>query len=70
MNHAAYLIQNERNDLLKLYDTKERQIIKAQKAMEDNIQMVQDSFVQMNEERQKFNKTVAELNKKIRELEA
>jgi len=55
MNHAAYLIQEERNALLKLMDKKEKQLIKVQKAMDSNVEMVHDELEKINLERQSFN---------------
>ena len=69
MNHAAHLIQGERNKLLKLCDLKEGQIIKMKEAMTQNMNMLQTEVTKMNEQRQGFNKEVARLNQNIRELE-
>jgi hypothetical protein len=70
MNHAAYLIQGERDEVLTLCGLKEQQLEKLSSSMGKNDSMVQSEIMKMNEERQSFNKHVAELNKKIRELEA
>ena len=55
MNHAAYLIQKERDELNKLCALKEAQIEKAKKAMDDNLHMVDQQIREINEERQKMN---------------
>jgi len=55
MNHAAYLIQEERNGLLKLIDKKEDMVERAKKAMDENNEMVQIELNKVNKERQKAN---------------
>lgn len=69
MNHAAYLIQEERNQMLELVAKKEEQIIKLKEAMGKNMDMLTSEITKMNEQRQEFHKEVARLNKRIRELE-
>ena len=68
MNHAAYLIQGERDELNVLCELKEKQIQKLSNNMDGNNSMVQSEIMKMNEERQAFNSHVAELNKKIKKL--
>ncbi len=69
MNHAAFLIQNERNDLLKSLDQKERQLISIAANLEANNGMIQQQVTKMNAEKQEYFKTIAALNKTIREYE-
>lgn len=69
MNHAAFLVQGERDQLNKLCELKESQIGSLNKAMADNMNMLQHEVTRMNEQRQNYNTEVARLNKKIRELE-
>jgi hypothetical protein len=69
MNHAAHLIQSERNELGRLCELKEQQIIKLKEAMDKNMLMLQTEMTKINEERQRFNKEVLCLNQRIRELE-
>src|SRR3990167_10116302 len=61
MNHAASLIQDERNQLNKLCELKEQQIEKMKEAMEANNNMLQSEVAKINEERQKFNDSKAGL---------
>lgn len=68
MNHAAYLIQEERNGLLKSIDKKEEQLIKMKKTIDQNMEMLQIEITKINEERQEVNKKVAKLNAEIRRL--
>jgi hypothetical protein len=68
MNHAAYLIQGERDELNELCELKEQQIQKLSENMRANNDMVQSEIMKLNEERQAFNKHVATLNKQIKEL--
>lgn len=70
MNHAAKLIQDERNVLLELIEKKANQLIAASEAVNRNNAMLQQQITEMNEKQQQFNTRVAELNTKIRELEA
>lgn len=70
MNHAAYLIQEERNELGRLLELKEQQLIKMAEAVRANNAMLQQQVTQMNEDRQGFNATVAKLNGEIKALRA
>jgi ABC-type transporter Mla subunit MlaD len=70
MNHAAHLIQEERNQLNALMEKKEQQLEAMKKAIAQNNELLQKQITEMNEDRQSFNKRVAELNKEIRELRA
>jgi seryl-tRNA synthetase len=68
MNHAAHLIQGERNELSKLCALKEEQLIKMQEAVDKNMDMLTTEVTKMNETRQGFNQEVARLNKIIKDL--
>ncbi len=65
MNHAAYLIQEERNNLFKVEDLKEEQINSLKEAMEQNMLMLQLEITKMNSERQEFNKAYIELKREL-----
>ncbi len=69
MNHAAFLIQNERNELTELCALKEAQLETLTKAMEANNEMIQQEVTRMNADRQNYNQAIKELNEKVRELE-
>lgn len=68
MNHAAYLLQKERNELDRLCALKEKQITQMSQAIEANNVMLQSEVTKMNAERQGFNSAVTKLNQKIRDL--
>jgi hypothetical protein len=68
MNHAAYLIQNERNQINELCSKKEEQLENMKSAMEQNMTTLQSEMTKMNLQRQLFNERVSELNKEIKEL--
>ena len=70
MNHAAALIQEERNHLGALCEKKEEQLIKLDESVRRNNEMLQFEVTRMNEQRQGYNQHVAKLNARIRELEA
>ena len=69
MNHAADLVQQERNALGAMLEIKEKQIRQLGKAMDNNSKMLQSEVTKMNEQRQGFHKEVNRLNTRIRELE-
>jgi len=69
MNHAAALIQDERNQLNGLMEKKEAQLESMAKAIEANNEMLQSEVTRMNAERQGYNREIKRLNNKIRELE-
>lgn len=69
MNHAAHLIQEERNGLLKICDMKDKQVESMKAAMQQNMDMLQSEVTKMNEDKRQSNKAIADLNKRIRELE-
>ncbi len=69
MNHAASVIQDERDALGKLLDIKEEQLRKQHEMLNANNLMLQQQITKINEERQDYNAHVASLNARIRELE-
>ena len=69
MNHAAWLIQNERNQLITLCELKDNQLKAQQKSVNQNNEMLQSEVTKMNTQRQSYNKELARLNTRIRELE-
>jgi len=69
MNHAAKLIQDERNKLVKLMEKKEKQLINMSQQVQASNEMVQREVARMNEQKQGFHAEVARLNERIRELE-
>jgi len=70
MNHAASLIQGERNKLLELLELKVGQLKQMSEAMEQNNLMLQTEITKMNENKQHYHAKIAELNRTIRELKA
>jgi len=70
MNHAAYLIQEERNSLLKLCDMKDKQVNAMKVSMQQNMDMLQSEVTKMNEDKRQSNKAIADLNRQIRELKS
>ena len=70
MNHAAKLIQDERDAMVKLLEKKEEQLEKMAAAVAANNDMLQREVTRMNEQRQGYNEEVMRLGKQIRELEA
>ena len=68
MNHAASLVQGERDELNRLCVLKEEQIQKLTVAMRQNSDMLQSEITKMNEQRQQFNEAIAVLNKTIKAL--
>ncbi len=68
MNHAAALIQDERDQLNKLLEAKEQQIVSLKTALEQNNEMIQSQMLRMNEEKQLANDAYAKLNAEVREL--
>lgn len=68
MNHAAALIQDERDKLNVLCHQKEQQLRQVAKAIESNNAMLQQEVTRMNEQRQGYNAQIAKLNAEIRAL--
>ncbi len=70
MNHAAFLIQEERNELNVLCEKKEQMINAMSQNLDGNNGMIQQQIMLLNEERQNWNKAASEMKAKIRELES
>lgn len=68
MNHAAHMIQEERNQLGELCERKEAQLIKLAEAVHANNAMLQQEVTLMNAQRQGYNAEVKRLNTEIREM--
>ena len=64
MNHAAALIQDERNELLTLCELKEGQLQQMSKAMLANDSMLHGEVEKINAERQLFNESKSGLKGK------
>lgn len=69
MNHAADIIQKERDELGALVERKEQQLLQMQAMLEANNTMLQAQVTEMNEYKQDCNAHAAKLNARIRELE-
>jgi sugar phosphate isomerase/epimerase len=69
MNHAAHLIQNERNQWAELAASKEQDILNVKRALNENNAMIQAEFTKMNEERQQYFAEIKRLRDRIRALE-
>jgi flagellar capping protein FliD len=69
MNHAANLIQGERDQLGQLCEKKELQIESMKIALEQNNQMIQEQITKMNAERQLYNQEISRLKAELRNLE-
>jgi len=70
MNYAAHMIQGERDQLARFLMKKEAQLKKLHAAMAANNEMLQQEVTRMNEQRQAYNKHVAEINAEVRALKA
>ena len=68
MNHAARIIQGERNNILKKNEIQVAQIKQLNTAMQQNVDMLQSEVMRVNEERQDYNGRIKLLNAEIREL--
>jgi hypothetical protein len=69
MNHAAALVQDERNELGRLCELKEGQIATMEEAVRQNNVMLQQEVTRMNTQRQDYNEIIKGLNQRIKELE-
>ena len=69
MNHAAFLIQEERDELAKLCEKKEAQIEAMHEALQQNNNMIQTQITKMNAQMQEAAKRSASLQSRIRQLE-
>jgi hypothetical protein len=68
MNYAAKLLTVERDKLGKLCEIKEAQLIKQNKQMAANSQMLQSEVTKMNEWKQQYLANVKRLNAEIKSL--
>lgn len=69
MNHAAFLIQGERDELNRLMILKEAQLLQMADSVNKNNAMLQQEVTKMNTDRQSFNDAVKKLNQRIKALE-
>lgn len=69
MNHAASLLQDERNKLGELCEKKEQQIQKLTVALAQNNFMIQEQITKHNADKQEYLSTISKQNTKIKELE-
>lgn len=67
MNHAAWLIQGERDQLITLCELKEKQLLSQQESVRQNNEMLHTEVEKMNAQRQSYNKEIARLNQVIRD---
>ena len=70
MNHAAYMVQKERDELGKLAELKEEQLMQMQSMMDANNRMLQSEVTKMNDYRQQAQDHAAKQEARIRELES
>ena len=70
MNDAVDRIQRERDELGRLVELKEKQLMQAKPMIEQNNMLLQHEITRMNEYRQETNSTISRLNARIRELES
>jgi seryl-tRNA synthetase len=70
MNHAADLLQNERNELLELVDKKDELLAQMNSMLGENNNLLQSEVTRMNAQRQHYAKEMAKLNTRIKELES
>ena len=68
MNHAASLVQGERDQLQELCELKEQQLYKLNEAIRQNNAMLQQEVTLMNQQRQDYNETIRALNAELTEL--
>ena len=68
MNHAASLVQDERDQLNEVCEKKEALLVKAALDLQANNTMLQQQITEMNALRQGYHAHVAELNKQIKAL--
>ncbi len=69
MNHAADLIQTERNKLMELLVQKEKQVEVMKKGLDQNNEMIQGQITDSNAKVQEASRKIILLNRKVRELE-
>lgn len=61
MNHAVSLLQDERDQLNKLCEMKEGQLVKLSEALKQNNEMLHHEITRMNKEKQGLNARIKEL---------
>ena len=69
MNHAADIIQGERDELMRICEQKEEQIKSLDKALQQNNSMIQGEINRANEKQQESNNIIVRLNQRVRDLE-
>lgn len=67
MNQAAARLQQERDELAALCEKKEEQLESLKKAMDQNHAMLVSEMTKLNEERQQFLTSIADLKRQLRE---
>lgn len=70
MNHAAALLQKERNTMGTLCEKKEAQLIVMKKNIDKSDEMLQQQITRLNADRQNFVDEITKLRNKIRAFEA
>ena len=70
MNHAASLIQTERNNMGKLCERKEMQLAVLKKTVDQNGAMLQHEITRLNADRQHFVDEITKLRNELRTLKA
>lgn len=68
MNHSARIIQDQRDELNKLLETKEKLINQVNARLVQNNIMIQRQITQHNEEKQMLQEAIAKKNAEIKEL--
>ena len=69
MNHAARLISDERDELVKLMVLKEQQLKIMTGQIRANNEMLQSEVMRMNKQKQQYHQNISALNARIKELE-
>jgi len=69
MNHAAALLQDERDALNKACEMKEKQLRSMAETVQRNDMVLQAQIEQMNTQRHEFRTVIAQLDEKIRTLQ-
>lgn len=65
MNHAAYLMQEERNGLLKKFDMQGEQIKHLKGIADKATETLQSEVLKMNQQKQDFNSEYAKLKRRL-----
>lgn len=69
MNHAAYLMQLERDKFGKLCEVKEKQLIMLSRSSVVKDETLLQQITKMNEQKEVYNKEMSSLKKQVRDLE-